>query len=145
MRFIRDIVTFGPLSLTSAIAIAHHAFSPVYDGDRTISTQGVVTQFRLINPHAMMTLDATDFAGNIVTWTVEFQGKLHLTVNGWTDDTIHAGDRITVYGNPSHTGSAKMFFQRIVKADGTELVSAHTQGLDAVEELRRQRARAREE
>lgn len=133
------------LSLLSAAALSHHAFTPVYDGSRTISAEGLVTEFRLINPHSMMSLDVTDEQGNSVTWTVEFQGLLHLTVSGWNADTIRAGEHITVFGNPSHSGSPRMFFRRIVKSDGTELVSARTEGINAIDEQRRQRARARDQ
>jgi hypothetical protein len=133
------------LALFSEASIAHHAFSPVYDGSRTITIEGVVAEFRLINPHSLMTLDVTDEQGNSATWTVEFAGKLHLTVSGWTDDTIRAGERITVHGNPSHSGSSKLFFQRIVKADGTELVSARREGFESIDELRRRRARERDQ
>ncbi|HEY5566306.1 MAG TPA: hypothetical protein VIM81_03565, partial [Gammaproteobacteria bacterium] len=87
----------------------------------------------------------SDDAGNVVEWTVEFSGRLNLTVGGWTDDTISPGERVTVSGNPTHTGSPRMFFRRLVRADGTELrpPSAARQG--AIEEERRQRARARAE
>jgi hypothetical protein len=127
----------------SMAADAHHAFSPVFDESRTISVAGVVTEFRLVNPHAWMTVDVTDEAGNVVQWTVEFGGRLNLTVGGWTDDSIQAGERITVSGNPTHTGSPRLFFRRLVRADGTELVPPGAERIDAIEEERRQRARAR--
>ena len=41
---------------------AHHAFSPVYEESRTITVEGVVTEFRFINPHALMSMDVTDAA-----------------------------------------------------------------------------------
>jgi hypothetical protein len=126
--------------LSAATASSHHAFSPVYDEKRLITVAGVVTQFRFINPHAMMSMDVTDESGKVAKWTVEFAGRLNLSEVGWTADSIKAGERITVTGNPTHTGSNRMFFRKLVRADGTELLPAGPQRLKALEEERRQRA-----
>jgi hypothetical protein len=122
---------------------AHHAFSPVYDEKRTVSVEGVVTQFRFVNPHAMMFMDATDKSGKIVKWVVEFAGRLNLSEVGWTADSIKAGERLTVTGNPTWDGTQRVFFRRIVKTDGSELLPGAAQRLNAIEEERRQRAQQR--
>jgi hypothetical protein len=133
------------LVVFAAGASSHHAFSPVYDEKRLITVVGVVTQFRFVNPHAMMSMDVTDEAGKVASWTVEFAGRLNLSEVGWTAESIKAGERITVTGNPTHTGSQKVFFRRLVRADGTELLPAAPQRLNAIEEERRQRARQRDQ
>ena len=38
----------------------HHAFSPVYDSKRSVTVAGVVTEFRFVNPHAMLSLEVND-------------------------------------------------------------------------------------
>ena len=131
------------LLLSAAGAGSHHAFSPVYDEGRLIMVEGVVTEFKFVNPHAMMSMDVTDASGNVAKWTVEFAGRLNLAEVGWTAESIKAGERVTVTGNPTHTGSQRMFFRRIVRADGTELLPAAAQRVNAIEEERRQRARQR--
>jgi hypothetical protein len=133
------------LALAAAATSAHHAFSPVYDENRTITTAGVVTEFKFVNPHTMLLMDVTDETGTLVKWTVEFPGRLNLSEAGWTPDSIKSGERVTVVGNPTHTGSSRMFFRRIVRADGTELLSGTAQRQDAIEEARRQRARQRDQ
>ena len=125
------------------VARAHHAFSAEFDESRTISVQGVVTEFRLVNPHATMSVDVRDETGKIVKWEVEFAGRLNLAKGGWTPNTIKAGERVTVTGNPTHTGSSRIAFRRLVRADGTELVRPGDKVLDKIEEERRQRARQR--
>jgi hypothetical protein len=141
MRLSRPFA-FLPLALVlwGTVASAHHSFTPVYDGKRLVSVTGVVTQFRFVNPHAMMFLDVTDETGKVVKWTVEFAGNLNLSEKGWTADTIKAHERVTVTGNPTHTGSPRMFFTRLVRADGTELLREDTQRSKAIDEERRQRA-----
>ena len=144
MRLLRAWLFAIPvLALSAAGAGSHHAFSPVYDEKRVITVVGVVTQFRFVNPHAMMLMDVTDEAGKVAKWAVEFAGRLNLSEVGWTADSIKAGERITVTGNPTHTGSPRVFFRRLVRADGTELLPAGPQRLNAIEEERRQRARQR--
>ena len=47
-------------ALPYRVVTAHHAFSPVYDGSKTVTIVGTLTDFRLVNPHAMMTVDVVD-------------------------------------------------------------------------------------
>src|SRR5436853_7801422 len=88
-------------------ATAHHSFSAVYDDTRMLTVSGVVTQFRFVNPHAMMIMDVTDASGKVSKWTVEFAGSLNLSNVGWTAGSIKAGERVTVFGNPTHSGSER--------------------------------------
>jgi len=133
--------------LTLVLAVdrvgAHHSFAPVYDAKRTITVQGVVTEFRLINPHALMVMDVTDDSGKIVTWTVEFAGRLNLTEGGWSERSIAPGQKVTVTGNPTHTNSARIFFLHLTRPDGSELYPPSKARTDTIEEQRRQRARER--
>jgi uncharacterized protein DUF6152 len=127
-------------------ADSHHAFSPVYDGKKTIEVEGVVTQFRFVNPHAMMLMDVTDKkTGKLEKWNVEFAGRLNLEEAGWTADSIKAGEHVKVTGNPTWTGSQRMAFVKLVRADGTTLEPGRAQRLSAIEEERRQRAKQREQ
>ena len=122
---------------------AHHAFSPVYDGSKTVTITGTLTDFKLVNPHAMMTIDVADETGRRVAWTVEMPGLLSLTRLGWTEKTVVVGDRLTVSGNPTHTGSARVAFKLIVLANGTKLLDPGEDRRSTVEEQRRERARQR--
>ena len=141
MRLLRAWLFVVPVLVVSVVgASSHHAFSPVYDDKRVITVVGVATQFKFVNPHAMMFMDVTDESGKVAKWIVEFAGRLNLSEVGWTADSIKRGERVTVTGNPSHTGSERMFFRRLVKADGTELLPAGPQRLKGIEEERRQRA-----
>jgi len=145
MRPLRTCLFATPLLFLCASAVmAHHAFSPVYDDQRVITISGVVTQFRFINPHAMMSMDVTDGSGKVTKWTVEFSGRLNLSNVGWTENSIKSGERVTVTGNPTHTGSDRMFFRKLVHADGTELLPAAPQRADALETERRQRQSQRQ-
>jgi hypothetical protein len=144
MKFSRSWLFVIALLLVSAtFARAHHSFSAVYDDKRTISVTGVVTEFRFVNPHALMAMNVTDDAGKVVKWTIEFAGRLNLSEVGWTADSVKSGERITVTGNPAHAIPARMSFLRLVRADGSVLLPAGPQRTDAIEEERRERARLR--
>src|SRR5262245_50227711 len=144
MRLLRAWLLVIPvLALSVTAARSHHAFSPVYDEKRLITVVGVVTQFRFVNPHAMMIMDVTDDTGKVVKWAVEFAGRLNLSEAGWTAESIKSGERVTVTGNPTHTGSQRLFFRKLVRADGTELLPGAAQRVNAIEEERRKRAQER--
>jgi hypothetical protein len=134
-----------PLVFGVQIGHSHHSFSGVYDGTRVVTVTGVVTQFKFVNPHALLLMDVTDDSGKVSKWTIEFAGRLNLSEIGWTADSIKAKERVTVTGNPTHAaGLPRLAFVKIVKADGTVLVPANEERSKAIDEERRQRALARE-
>ena len=144
MRLTRQwLFVVGAILLTARSATPHHSFSAVYDDKRTISVTGVVTQFRFVNPHALLSMDVTDDTGKVMKWTVEFAGLLNLSQVGWTAESIKSGERVTVTGNPAHTLPARFAFRRLVRCDGTVLLPAGPQRIDSIEEERRERARQR--
>ena len=131
------------LVLGMSAATAHHSFSPVYDGKRTVTVAGTVTEFRFVNPHTQMAVNVADEAGKVVAWEVEFDGRLNLTNGGWTDATIRVGERVSVTGNPTHTGSPRLFFVRLERADGSVLLRPGVARVQALEDERRQRIEQR--
>jgi hypothetical protein len=124
---------------------AHHSFSAVYDGSRTVTVEGVVSEFRLINPHALMTVHVTDDSGKVVDWVVEFAGRLNLTEGGWNERTVVPGQRVTVTGNPTHKPSARMAFVPLMRADGTTLLQPGAERQNAIDAQRRLRAKERDQ
>jgi hypothetical protein len=124
---------------------SHHSFSAVYDGTKQTTIAGVVTQFKFVNPHAMMYLDVKDDSGKTVKWIVEFDGRLNLSNFGWTENSIKSGEHVTVTGNPSHTDTTRIFFLKLLHADGTELLRGSLQRANSIEEDRRQRALQRDQ
>ena len=131
------LVVFGAFS-----SVPHHAFSPVYDGARTVTVAGTVVEFRFVNPHAQMELDVEDEAGNVVRWNVEFDGRVNLTNYGWHDQTISVGEHITVTGNPTHADLTQMFFMSLKRDDGSEIIRSSSL-INSLEDQRRQRREQR--
>ena len=122
-----------------APAVAHHSFAAQFDGSKTVTLDGTIKEFKFVNPHALATIDVADDKGAVQQWTVEFDGRLNLTNFGWTDATIRPGEYVKISGNPERTGAPRIFFSKIVRADGTEVVRGGDR-LNAIEEDRRLRA-----
>jgi len=139
MRF-RLLLAISLILVCATIATSHHSFAGVYDESRLVTVSGVATQFKFVNPHALMYMDVTDPSGKVAKWTIEFAGRLNLSNLGWTADSIKFGEHVTVTGNPTHSGSDRIAFKRLVRADGTELLPAGPQRSQTLEEERRQRA-----
>lgn len=143
MRLSTILLVLSLFAFAAVEISAHHAFSPVYDAKRTITVDGVVTQFRFVNPHAMMLMEVKDKTGKVATWNIEFAGRLNLEEAGWNAQTIKPGERVKVTGNPAWESSQRMAFVKLLRADGTTLEPGRAQRLSAIEEERRQRAQQR--
>jgi len=72
-------------------------------------------------------------------------GLLSLTRHGWTPKTVSVGDRLTISGNPTHTGSARVAFKRIVLPNGKEMLDPGEDSDNTIEQQRRDRARQRQQ
>ena len=144
LRFRRSMLFVLPALFISGLVQAHHSFFAVFDGEQLVTITGTVTKFRMVNPHAMMDIEAVDASGNTQLWSVEFDGRLHLSRAGWSTTMFKVGETLEVTGNPARSGSAMMFFNRSVDASGTEVIRPRVELEGSIEEQRRQRRAARE-
>ena len=108
-------VLFAPSNLS-----AHHGSSN-YDMSKSVSVKGTVKQFAFVNPHSAIYLESKDDKGSAEEWLVEADSPNNLARNGWTRDSIKAGELVTVVGNQLKDGSKVMRLQKVVFADGREL------------------------
>jgi hypothetical protein len=98
---------------------AHHG-SANYDMSKPVSVKGIVKQFNFTNPHSAIYLEVKGDKG-AEEWLVEADSPNNLARNGWTRDSIKAGDVVTIVGNQLKGGSRAMRLQKVVFADGREL------------------------
>jgi len=99
---LRLLAALAAMSAVMALpAMAHHSFNIFFDMSRTIEIEGVVTSFRLVNPHAEMLVDVPDAGGNPVTWRITARtGPAAAIREGWTPEDF-IGKQVTVEGNPT--------------------------------------------
>ena len=86
-------------SLTGALH-AHHSTQGIYQ-DEPIELTGTVKQWRLINPHPHLILEAEDETGVVREWDVSYGGAaaVHLQRMGYASDTFKVGESITFQGH----------------------------------------------
>lgn len=135
------IFSFAVLGGWSISTSAHHSVAAVYDMDRLVTVEGIVSDVQLINPHGVIAIDVVSDRGSSQTWRVEMPGKLSLARRGWTDDTVAIGDRLVIAGNPARSEAPELFWKTITLEDGSKLVAPGEEDAQSIEELRRQRIR----
>ena len=109
------------LLLITTPALPHHNPAAHYLVDERMEIEGVVTEFRAVNPHARVYFDVTNEAGERETWMAEGDSIINLRRVGWTDDQFKPGDRIHILGRPSRFGSNLVEWTFITRPDGTEV------------------------
>lgn len=107
--------------LVSVPVVAHHASAPHFDNSKPITIEGVVTKFRLVNPHAYLYLDVTDSDGNVVEWNCEMQAASMLRRHGWTPELFSPGTKVKIDGIAARRDPHGCAFQTGYLEDGTEV------------------------
>lgn len=115
------------LSLVCILAMAGTGFAhhggAAFDMKSMVTVQGTITEFRWVNPHVQIYLDAADDKGNTVHWTCETADPSMLVRQGWSNDTLKPGDHVTLVGHPAKTGVKVMVLDKLVLANGQELAA----------------------
>jgi hypothetical protein len=100
--------------------MAHHSFA-MFDNDKTVALQGTVKEFDWTNPHAWLYMVVTDPAGKPVEWAFEMASPLQLVSKGWKQDSVKAGDKVTIQMHPMKDGSHGGSSVSVTLANGTVL------------------------
>jgi hypothetical protein len=107
--------------LAAPVASAHHSAALFYDMGARITLKGEVMRWNFRNPHAILDLDVKNAKGEIEHWTCETSAPSALRRAGWSQDSIKAGEIVTVEGVPARDGSKLMRITGVTKADGTKV------------------------
>jgi uncharacterized protein DUF6152 len=89
----------------SSVASAHHSAAATYDATRSIPITGTVATFAWRNPHSHLYVDVTAGRFKGKEYVIELSSPVVLEEAGWSRTSFKAGDRVTVYVNPSRTGA----------------------------------------
>jgi hypothetical protein len=93
--------TFMALAVMATAAqslSAHHAANTKYDANKPVKLVGSVTKIEWMNPHIYYYLDVKDEKGTVTNWAVEGGTPNQLYRQGWHEDSLKIGDKITVEG-----------------------------------------------
>ena len=95
--------------LISQPALAHHGFAGRYDEEHPITVTGTVVELQFMNPHSSIIFEVKDAKGNAVRWQAELASASAIhRADGWTNDTLKPGDRITITGPQNWNGIGDM-------------------------------------
>jgi len=98
---------------------AHHSHGNYIRSDWTY-LQGTVRQIHWMNPHSWIYLEVQDTNGEAQIWALEGASVVTLRRDGWTPDSVRAGDTLSVRCNPLKDGSRGCLLGFILSEDGEE-------------------------
>jgi len=99
-------------------ALAHHSFAAEFDTKKPVTLQGTVTKIDWMNPHIWIYLDTKDESGAVAHWQCEGAPPNTLTRNGWSKNSLKAGDQVTIEGVRSKDGSNTCNSRTVKLPDG---------------------------
>jgi len=111
-------IALGIALFVTRAAMAHHSFAVFFNTDaQLVRITGVVRAFEFRNPHGVITIVVTK-GSEQVTWRAETNSPSILRRRGWTPESLHAGDKITLEGWPARDGSRYIRLKSALLADG---------------------------
>ena len=120
------LMTFAAVILASAVvaspAPAHHSFA-MYDLQKVVTLNGVVREFRWVNPHSSLVMDVNRPGAVPEVWVIEMTSPGNLTRFGWTRKSFGAGDRVQVEIVPLRNGKHGGGFRKATLLDTGQVLS----------------------
>jgi hypothetical protein len=119
---LRNIVALCVVVLSGAATSvsAHHGVA-WYDYAKTVTAKVTVTQFEWINPHCKIYFDTTDNRKILRHWVVEMHPPNNLLDHGWTRQTLHPGDEISLTFRPAKNHSTTGLLEEVTLPNGVTL------------------------
>jgi hypothetical protein len=94
-RLFSALCVFAITTLWLSSALAHHSHGN-YHMTQYLNLEGTVNELQWLNPHTWIYLDVVNDEGEVDIWALEGASPSQLMSDGWTADSIKAGDHIKV-------------------------------------------------
>jgi hypothetical protein len=106
-------------SVWLSIASAHHSFAGVYDSSRSVTLDGVVTEFLFVHPHPFLLIRVVPAGGPEESWRAEMDNRFELADIGVTGRTFRPGDAVHVRGIPGRKEPHILYLMKLERgSDG---------------------------
>lgn len=99
---------------------AHHS-NAEYDRDHQSKVKGTIVEIKWGNPHVQIIFEVKGPAGVIQRWIGEGPAPSQMIENGWTKETLKAGDRVSLIGNLPKNGSSSLRLRWVTLPNGKDL------------------------
>jgi hypothetical protein len=100
------LILSAGMIVTAPPAVAHHSVSGDYFMDQKATVEGDLVQFLYRNPHSFVEVKGKDpGTGELVTYSVEWNGAGRLGRVGVTAATLKPGDHVIITGQPGRNAS----------------------------------------
>lgn len=124
MSRLANVLILSTAFFTSGALFAHHGTSVTYQVDKTLTMNGVVTEFAFAYPHPQLYFDVKDEKGNVQHWGSEFGPTPMMMKNmhvGWSKESIKPGDQVTITCNPHKLSTANVCLCKELIVNGKKL------------------------
>lgn len=119
MRFKPAFLALTVLAASTGAALAHHS-TAMFDKQRKVSVEGVVTEYEWTNPHVFIEMDVVE-KGAKTHYSIEAGDIRTMSNFGWKVRTLKPGDRLTVVMNPLRSGAKGGLITSATLGDGRTL------------------------
>ena len=130
------LALFASSLFCASSVIAHHGASAHFDLSVEVKVEGILTDFRMVNPHGYVYFDGLNAEGGMDEWRCEMGTNLRARAS---EETILPGGRVLVTGNPAwredfhckleyieHEDGRTIGFNGSAEADSTDYVPSNT-------------------
>jgi len=87
------------LLLTQSTAYAHHS-SAMFDHTKSVTITGVVKEVQWTNPHVAIFITGAVGTEEPALWLMEMTSPGNLVRDGWSRNSVKAGDKVTASFSP---------------------------------------------
>ena len=109
--------------LVPAAGVAHHS-NAMFDMQKTITLNGVVTRYEWTNPHVYVYVETGSDSESAI-WEIEGGSPTMMERFGWFADSLSPGDRVTVEANPARNASRRMAYAASMRKEGRVALNVH--------------------
>jgi len=128
MKLKITLAVSSALALAAMPVLAHHSFAAEYDSSKSVTIKGKFVKIDWVNPHSWIWVEVTGADGKTATWRAEALPPNGLYRQGWTKNSLKAGEEITITGFLAKDGDNLMWSSSVVNGEGRRMFAGSAEG-----------------
>ena len=118
----RAVAVLVAFALFQVSTLAHHS-NVGFAVETVLTANGVVKEWKWMNPHTWLIMDVEDGKGGVTEWAMEGRAPGVLLRAGWSRSVLKPGDKVTVHYSPAKDGTKVGMIARVTsKCQGNEII-----------------------